>query len=803
MKIVRLALSCLLPLLAVVMILSLLQLTTHVSTAVSDVAPAARLAQITPDVRFVDSSGTPLADQALWLFCYDASDAANLLSQQWIQTDGNGRLATPLPTACPWLAVLLEQLVQPSGKAGHGPAYWVFAASWPTGSGVPTFADDCANLLCAANGDVVIRQAWPLVLFNVVASLEWEPEAGSAYVAELTAGLQQASAYLADLTDGYMAFGPIAIQTGGVQWEGADLRFHAANDLRPAAFVGGIVNTPTVYTPPGFPVLSFRPAAVLLGRAWNRANAYTGAWNAADGYRTLVHEWAHYALFLNDEYQDPTGARIYCTRQDLPALAEEADYASAMAWHYVASELWHLAHGQSPAGICEQTDQFHAYGQSDWETLVNWAAIQGLSRPTFVLPSTPQATLAPDERAILANLFGHVPTARFRLHLPFVATTGIPPAAPIAHTLRIRTSDTPSLTPTQSTQVYLLHTTALSTTQILHQGTPVGGGSPLSDLGKLTLLGVGAADDFRIFVDRYAFTPSKGDPVLGQRFLYPSDGAPADLTAEEVVAQSDGWGSSLDLRYGVSRQVDQTAKLTRLTVVLTGPRNGELLAPTAQLCAPDVTIGCPTAWRQAMRRDTNGAWLADFTPLPGMAEFPLYGVAQITDNNPKFDGLIRWFRDGGGVGPGHKLGGAPTSDSAPVREGPATVQAIDAIPLEGDCNRLMLMPATNYAALLTAPDPDVRIVGMPLDLDILLGATGSDQVGPLCNSRWLRALRLTLFYNQASVDQLGLTESNLKLFHYESGPGWKLVGPATVDPDLNWVATTIITDGIYAIGWQP
>src|SRR5690606_26555778 len=98
------------------------------------------------------------------------------------------------------------------------------------------------------------------------------------------------------------------------------LRFLASNDYLPSAYVGGMVEAATVYSD-----TIYAPAAIFLGRHWNGVTAsdpVSGAWSQPNAYRTLVHEWAHYALFLYDEYRQLDGESVYCTCNGLPQVRE-------------------------------------------------------------------------------------------------------------------------------------------------------------------------------------------------------------------------------------------------------------------------------------------------------------------------------------------------------------------------------------------------------------------------------------------------------------------------------------------------
>ena len=309
--------------------------------------------------RFVDQQGTPLSLVTIRLLCYDDSqNPPALTADLLIKTAQHGKTLLPLPATCLKVAALQQVHQQPSGKAGRSTAYTVYNTSWQPGT----------STLVPIDGDIVLRSDWRLVLFDVAAALEWEPAPGDAYVATLNQGLRLASAYLYDLTDGQMAFGPLTITTGGVGWDSADIRIRAANNYRPSAQVGGIVAVTTPYISSIGVQTVYRPGAILMGRYWDgisAANSITGAATEPAAYRTLVHEWLHYALFLYDEYQDnqATGrVEHFCTCADLPFVGSSPSACggispnlagSAMSYHYTASELWHASANAS----CQKTDQ--------------------------------------------------------------------------------------------------------------------------------------------------------------------------------------------------------------------------------------------------------------------------------------------------------------------------------------------------------------------------------------------------------------------------------------------------------------
>jgi hypothetical protein len=131
---------------------------------------------------------------------------------------------------------------------------------------------------------------------NLTVSLEWQPGAldslplagcpasgvATSYLADLKAGLQQTAAYLYYYSEGQLALGHITIYTDGANWADADLRVLASSSYRPAAFVGGIVKTPT----PNISATNGLTGTVFYRRRSSSAAGGTGAARAAAAGRS-------------------------------------------------------------------------------------------------------------------------------------------------------------------------------------------------------------------------------------------------------------------------------------------------------------------------------------------------------------------------------------------------------------------------------------------------------------------------------------------------------------------------------------
>jgi hypothetical protein len=350
-----------------------------------------------------------------------------------------------------------------------------------------------------------------------------------------------------------------------------------------------------------------------------------------------------------------------------------------------------------------------------------------------------------------------------------------------------------------STQAYLLMDAGPDgPARILPQGRLLGDPSPSSGyLGSLQLLGVPPGGRLRLSAERYA-PPG----VARGRFVYPGPAGPDEPIYDDlpITAQHDAWQASLDASYSAAGGL-----LTVMTLTLTSESPLLAAAPEAQLCDVAQATGCPTgAWRQTMAPLPGDptAWQAVFGPLPGEPELPLFGVVHVTA--PGVGEIVRWFQVAGGVGPAH------IDADAPLRDGPLMVDAGQV--LDGACNRVVLMPAADQAALdsplptypNSPPASFEGLVGLAWDVAVLLPGANPGTCAPTPDDQLPVPVSVTLFYSQDLVDQLGLAESQLRLLHYfRANAMWAdVTAPGNADADLNWVASVPLTEaGIFAIGW--
>jgi hypothetical protein len=132
-----------------------------------------------------------------------------------------------------------------------------------------------------------------IYLFNVLVALEWHPD--EEYMAQLESAFHRASDLLFDITDGWMAFGQVVF--GGPElMECADIQIMASNRLLSRAWVGAMHPFPECPNDEKY-------MPIRAGRGlWNENRRGIIPWEEPEGYRTLIHEWGHYALTLTDEY---------------------------------------------------------------------------------------------------------------------------------------------------------------------------------------------------------------------------------------------------------------------------------------------------------------------------------------------------------------------------------------------------------------------------------------------------------------------------------------------------------------------
>jgi hypothetical protein len=260
------------------------------------------------------------------------------------------------------LVALAQQAEQPTSREAHdGWAYRTFLSSLTLDA-----EGDPQPSVVSGPGEqrLVVRQDSPLVLSNLLVSIEWDADV--TYTEEISRAVQFASDYLYDITDAQMAFGQVAIYDNAEHWTDSDIRISASNIVRPHAYVGGINSADPAHT-------------IRLGRGWDGNSGNQGPWDQPEGYRTLIHQFGHYALYLYEEYfgyvfnqgGNPIGqVPAYCTGPENRNPATEATNGSIMDYQYTTTELSARGVPGLWSDLCEQTAQWQLNDESAWETVV-------------------------------------------------------------------------------------------------------------------------------------------------------------------------------------------------------------------------------------------------------------------------------------------------------------------------------------------------------------------------------------------------------------------------------------------------
>lgn len=751
------------------------------------------------DVLFQDENGNPVAEATLRLLCFGA-DGQTFQRELVAQTDSNGFLPAGLPLPCDHLAAMQVLHEQPAGKR-PGPAYTIYAVNWTVG-GDTAVAPPLAKI-------VTIDSQERLVLFHVLASLAWEPTNNTAVtsIAEVREGLRQMSAYLYDATEGQMALGPLQIETDGQRWLEADFRFSAANDRRPSAFVGGIVPELISYKPPENMAgqrLVFTPAGTYYGRLWDGLNALgpNGQWDEPNAFRTLGHEWAHYALFLYDEYLTPAGGVTRCVCQTLSTTGcgPAPQDASLLAYHYTASEFWQVEMHGSPA-VCENTIQWAMHGRADWSVLADWHAIQGLGTDALreKLP-----TEGP-EMGFTAVLFGREPGFS-DVYLPLVEGGGgrLPTVrepqivARLAEGLAIPEVPLPA-------QIYLLEGGAEQPTRILPQGTLVGDLAKQLEagvLGETILLGARPENRVRLYAQAYTADPKAES---GFELIFPNS-AQRDkeiLQDQDLLVEPWRWRYELDVAYETER-----FRPARVQVGFISHEPTLEEPPLIQLCSLDAAVGCAEKW-QVKATNLLGQWRATFEPLDGMDEMPRLLVVRVQDVSgraPYPGDVMRWVQFAGGVGPGHVDADAPLLDDVVMIGSTAVYED------EAGCTSTSFMPAGSDIALQQSLNDflgeEYRVRGVlgqpfaikvnkPLDLQCQSAVLNGDRNYP-------GGLQIKLAYDPVALDDLGVKPQDLQLLWFSRNGDelWYPTQLVSLDEDHHHLTAVVNGDGIFAVVYR-
>ena len=212
---------------------------------------------------------------------------------------------------------------------------------------------------------LVVSDQRPLLLFDLVVSLEWDARNDEVYLSRLHNDLLRTSELLYDWTDGQAALGNITVYHDRQHWDEADIRIQVSNRLRPNADLGGIVSEPyteTVVIDEKSDTLTYGPGQVRMPVAWNRLGDAGSGDIGEDWPRTLAHELGHYLFFLHDNYLG---------LDENERLIPVTDCPGAMSNQYIGSREYDEFQPQVdwPPKPCEQTLSNRLAGRADWATI--------------------------------------------------------------------------------------------------------------------------------------------------------------------------------------------------------------------------------------------------------------------------------------------------------------------------------------------------------------------------------------------------------------------------------------------------
>lgn len=605
-----------------------------------------------------------------------------------------------------------------------------------------------------------------LQTFDLTVSLEWDPgkqdvpaaqlpallntagcstEARATYLADLQAGLVDASRYLHTFSRGRFALGTITIDTEGALWSSADLRILADSSYRPTAEVGGIVATPTRNSSAVTGVsVTFYPGAITLGRQWDGRGARCGGWSQPEAWRTLGHEWGHYALFLFDEYyQQFTLREQYCTTSGLRLLdrrrAERAPAAtdssanSVMAYHYTTDRLWESG---SSTG-CESTPQQRINGTNDWETIRRF--YPSIGSPEVLLSGSP-----PDPTFVLPSVSPSEYTAAA------IKAEGFATARGVARAYLVR-----GVGSAQPTRIIGQGELLQSEPAILLGARPA-----LGDRAHIALEDWNSGAR-RVFpaspTAATVLTTTPGAPPAALT-LTPGNWRPA-LRILPLVRQATSDTSEL---IGLRLEIEDCARLTKTIQVV--------LCPAGGLCNNQVTLSA----------GSGGLFSTDI-PLPdevASRQSAARGYIYLRDIDTNEE-IISTYQIGGGAGSGH-IGAHP-----PLLDGSVAVETPEGINLPLGRDSRVLASTALICQTPILPAGIRRIVGNPVDIQpVFADATVGQPWGSLANDPPL-AVRMS--YNQELIDRLGVDERSLVLLQIDQQGTWQIVPSSGRSLDLDWI----------------
>jgi hypothetical protein len=208
---------------------------------------------------------------------------------------------------------------------------------------------------------LTVSSQYPLILFDLNVSLEWDATYDPVYLQQLSFDLKKASQHLYDFSDGQIALGEVNIFQNADNWAVSQVVVHATNRLRPFAAQGGAVFTSTV--DPQHDDITYDIGQVHMGATWNRYGA-PGQNLGVDWPLILAHELGHYLLFLDDTYLG--------LNDDGLLIPVSTCSGSAMGDVYVPDNTEFIADSDHWNTYCADTLTNRTLSRTEWETIRLW-----------------------------------------------------------------------------------------------------------------------------------------------------------------------------------------------------------------------------------------------------------------------------------------------------------------------------------------------------------------------------------------------------------------------------------------------
>lgn len=645
----------------------------------------------------------------------------------------------------------------------------------------------CTNALLQS-ADLRAANVDPKVVLNVTVSTEWQPgdsdqlsadllAAGCAdtahktFLADLEAGMREFARYFYSYTGGQMAIGEVTIHTDGEQWDTADIRVLANRSYRPTAFVGGIVDEATPHYAVGndiIPATIYYPGEILLSRLWDGSGARCGPWSAPAGWRTIGHEWGHYALHLYDEYVDQrSGAPQFCDEESLgpvlrrvsPSASFSTTIQSLMAYHYSADQLSHWPAGKPPRS-CGTSPHATLYNESNWATVARVYGGAGVTMPRT----------APASR------------------------TDAPPI-----TVNIATAATPRANTTAAVRLSPLSSRKLvGQAYLIRSNSP--GGPPSRIIGQGNILPGeelpmqfwGVQTDTQ---DRAAVVVNDllGGPQCSYPLDYRSPAGSAPLHTDRLNtldAKPSTWQPSLTITPIVTTKTTLGSDVTGLRVQLTDCSDKLPSKVEFVYCPAGSDCRAPVDAAQLSERSFGHTFYFEPDAPPAThgyiyAREPLRGAETMT-----------WYQLAGGVGPTH------IGAHAPQMDGLISLDLPQNDPRAVGENRVLYSPAPVCTVPQTLPANVLGIIGQSFNAQTIIA-------NPNGGKPWGAAdpwLRVRLSYDQDLLDRLGIAEERLVVLRL-TGQGWQALPTVGRSFALDWIATqpqALSGQGdTFALGYGP